>query len=88
MAKATLDMIKQLATRYEAACEALNAAVPHSSASESEFFQIIHRPGWTSLVDVQHATDVLEVFEQQAKTVSMTSKALVRGAHSALGKAD
>jgi len=73
-----------LANRYEAASKHLKAAV--SSSSDSEFLQIIHRGGWTTLIDVERAAAVLEAFEHQAQAVAATHKALVDGARGALNQ--
>ena len=86
MANVTPDKITKLANRYEEACKHLKAAVPSSSGSDSDFLQIIHRGGWTTLIDVEHATAIVDAFEQQAKAINATHKALVDGARNALTK--
>jgi hypothetical protein len=85
MANVTPDQIKQLANRYEAVAKQLKASVAPAGA-DSDFLQIIHRGGWTTLIDVERATAVLEAFEHQTKAVAATHKALVEGARGALGK--
>jgi hypothetical protein len=85
MPNVTPDQIKQLANRYEAAAKHLSTSVA-PSGTDSDFLQIIHRGGWTTLIDVERAAAVLEAFEHQAKAVAATHKALVEGARGALTK--
>jgi hypothetical protein len=86
MPNVTPEAIKQLATRYEEACKHLKTSVAHSSPADSEFYQIIHKGGWTTLIDVERANTVLDAFEHQTKAAAATNKALVDGARSALTK--
>ena len=86
MANATPESIKQLADRYRAACKHLQSSAAQSNTADAEFLQIIHRGGWTTLIDVERANTVLEAFEHQAKAAAATNKALVEGARSALTK--
>ncbi len=39
---------------------------PSSSLETSDLFQIIHWPGWTTLIDVEDAGQILEAMDKQA----------------------
>ncbi|HLJ28969.1 MAG TPA: hypothetical protein VKY85_19820 [Candidatus Angelobacter sp.] len=75
----TPEKIKQLASRYENICKSLPFA-DHKRISDSEFFKLIHNPGYTTLADVAVATNFLDVMEQQAKAIETLNHGLITSA--------
>ena len=73
MSQATAESIKQLAQRYGHIMKSLNhiTGVKDSSepASQPELLTIIHRPGWTSVIDVALVNEGLDALEQQVKAI-------------------
>jgi len=72
----TPEKIKQLASRYENICKGLPFA-DHKRITDSEFFKIVHQPGYTTLADVAIATSFLDAMEQQAKAIETLNHGLV-----------
>ena len=81
------ERIKHLASRYEEICKHLQKITSGSNPSDSEFFKIIHKPGWTTVQDIELAVGVVEALGQQAKAIESMNQALVNGARGGFQKA-
>jgi hypothetical protein len=81
------ERIKHLTNRYEEICKHLQKVTSASNPSDSEFFKIIHNPGYTTLQDIELAAGVLEAIGQQAKAIESMNQALVNGARGGIQKA-
>lgn len=79
------ERIKHLKNRYEEICKHLQKIT--SNPSDSEFFKIIHNPGYTTLQDIELAAGVIEAIGQQAKAIESMNQALVNGARGGIQKA-
>jgi hypothetical protein len=86
MPQANQDRVKQLASRYEEVHKHLKKLAPDANASDSEFFKIIHRPGYTTPADIEIAVGLLDAMEQQAKAAEMLNQTLLNGARAGLSK--
>lgn len=89
MSQATVENIKQLAHRYGQIMKSLNSITGTGSQenSQPELLTIIHRPGWTSIIDVTLVNEGLDALEQQVKAVEKLHTALTTGARNGLQKA-
>ena len=90
MSQATAENIKQLAHRYGQIMKSLNSITGASGSqpnSQPELLTIIHRPGWTSIIDVTLVNEGLDALEQQVKAVEKLHVALTTGARNGLQKA-
>jgi len=47
-----------------------------SSPNTSELFKIIHQPGWTTVLQVALATQILDAMNQQAQAMHQLQQAL------------
>lgn len=81
------ERIKHLANRYEEICKHLQKITSASNPSDSEFFKIIHNPGYTTVQDVELAAGVLEAIGQQVRAIESMNQALVSGARGGIQKA-
>jgi prefoldin subunit 5 len=86
MANVSHDEIKRLAQRYEQIHKSLQSIGGKTDSSQTEFFQIIHRPGWTTVLDVALANQALEALQHQLAAVEKLHEAMTAGARNGLEK--
>ncbi len=79
----TPEKIKQLAGRYEKTCKEFPFA-DHKQITDSEFFKIIHNPGYTTLQDVAIANSFLDAMGEQANAIAKLHSGLVANAGNSL----
>ncbi len=93
MSKATAESINQIAHRYGHIMNSLHSisgaagsGAAHANA-QPELLTIIHRPGWTTVLDVALANASLDALEQQVNAVEKLHTALTTGARNGLQQA-
>ncbi len=76
MAEIAAEKVKQVQIRLEELNRNLKSLSDDSSPN-SEFFRIIHRPGWTTLPEVALASGIIESMLEQAKALKAISQVFV-----------
>lgn len=89
MSHATAENVKQLAHRYGQIMKSLSSitgAGGSGANTQPELLTIIHRPGWTTVLDVALVNEGLDALEHQVKAVEKLHSALTTGARNGLQK--
>ena len=86
MANASREEIQRLAQRYEQLRKNLQNLGGNTDGSKTELFQIIHRPGWTTVLDVALAHQSLDALQHQVAAIEKLHEAMTAGARSGLDK--
>ena len=86
MANVSHDEIKRLAHRYEQIRKSLQNLGGSHDGMQTELFQIIHRPGWTTVLDVALANHSLDALQHQTAAIEKLHDALTAGARNGLEK--
>ena len=91
MSKATTENIQKLGQRYEQIMSGLQsiagAKASSQSSAQAELLVIIHKPGWTTVQDVELVNAGLDALEHQVKAVEKLHAALTTGARNGLQQA-
>ena len=77
--RAAPEKIKHLVSRYETICKDF-PFVDHKQLSDSEFFKIIHNPGYTTLQDVAIANTFLDAMREQVNAIAKLHNGLIANA--------
>jgi hypothetical protein len=86
MAHVSREEINRLAQRYEQIRKSLQNLGGSSDGSQVELFQIIHRPGWTTVLDVALANHSLDALQHQVAAIEKLHEAMTAGARNSLEK--
>lgn len=86
MGKVSHDEINRLAQRYEQIRKSLQNLGGSSDGSQTELFLIIHRPGWTTVLDVAMASHSLDALQHQVAAIEKLHEAMTAGARNGLEK--
>lgn len=86
MANVSHDEIKRLAHRYDQLRKNLQGLGGSTDSTQAEFFQIIHRPGWTTVLDVALANHALDALQHQMAAIEKMHETMTAGARNSLEK--
>ena len=86
MAHVSREEIQRLAQRYEQIRKGLQSLGGNTEGANTELFQIIHRPGWTTVLDVALVHQALDALQHQAAAIEKLHEAMTAGARNGLEK--
>ena len=86
MSHVSREEINRLAQRYEQIRKSLQNLGGSSDGSQVELLQIIHRPGWTTVLDVALANHSLDALQHQVAAIEKLHEAMTAGARNGLEK--
>ncbi|HEX3154838.1 MAG TPA: hypothetical protein VHV32_09445 [Candidatus Angelobacter sp.] len=86
MSNVSREEIQRLAQRYEQIRKGLQNLGGNTDGANTELFQIIHRPGWTTVLDVALVHQALDVLQHQAAAIEKLHEAMTAGARNGLEK--
>jgi hypothetical protein len=83
MPTAVEDRVKKVSKQYTDVNHKLKSLVDEPDAN-SEFWKIIHNPGYTTVIDVNYAAGILEALTLHAQSIEALKRTLVEGARAGL----
>jgi prefoldin subunit 5 len=86
MANVSREEIQRLAQRYEQLRKDLQNLGGNTDGTKTELFTIIHRPGWTTVLDVALVHQALDVLQHQTAAIEKLHEAMTAGARNGLEK--